>query len=284
MVSLVISLLETDGKIDVQQAIGRYVPHLSDTAWAGIKVIDVLNMASGLDVIESEEKRRDPASMFGRFVRVIFKQPGPAGCVEKHDEVIRSGRKLREPGKTFEYSSLNTQVLVRLAEAVEHRPWADIFRDRVWSKMYSEGELQISLTPDGVALGCGLVSIRLRDLARFGMLYTPSWTQAGRERIVTIEMEKKIQTGVSSERKVPTPKGDRPATNSRQWDWVFPDGDFFKGGMHGQGLYVSPKRDLVIAWFSTTASTALPNYARHIANMYDQESLTQPTASRATPD
>ena len=29
------------------------------------------------------------------------------------------------------------------------------------------------------------------------------------------------------------------------------DGDFFKGGFAGQGLYISPTKDLVIAFFGT---------------------------------
>jgi hypothetical protein len=29
------------------------------------------------------------------------------------------------------------------------------------------------------------------------------------------------------------------------------DGDFFKGGYGGQGLYISPAHDLVIAYFGT---------------------------------
>ncbi len=29
------------------------------------------------------------------------------------------------------------------------------------------------------------------------------------------------------------------------------DGDIFKGGYGGQGFYISPKRDLVVAYFGT---------------------------------
>ncbi|MGH9321784.1 MAG: hypothetical protein ACRD21_27175 [Vicinamibacteria bacterium] len=36
-----------------------------------------------------------------------------------------------------------------------------------------------------------------------------------------------------------------------QWDRVYRDGSFFKGGFGGQGLYVSPERDVVIAYFGT---------------------------------
>jgi hypothetical protein len=48
---------------------------------------------------------------------------------------------------------------------------------------------------------------------------------------------------------------DYVISNNRQWDDVFPDGDMFKLGFMGQGLYVSPDRDLVISYFSTNPDT-----------------------------
>jgi CubicO group peptidase (beta-lactamase class C family) len=56
-----------------------------------------------------------------------------------------------------------------------------------------------------------------------------------------------------------------PSTNHWQWDAVWSDGDFYKGGVFGQGLYVSPAKDLVIVWFSTAVSNDLTQYARQIA-------------------
>lgn len=44
---------------------------------------------------------------------------------------------------------------------------------------------------------------------------------------------------------------EAPRHNSCQWDFVRNDGDFFKAGFGGQGLYVSPSRDLVVACFGT---------------------------------
>lgn len=46
-------------------------------------------------------------------------------------------------------------------------------------------------------------------------------------------------------------RADDVISNNRQWDDVFADGDFSKPGFMGQGPYVSPGRDLVIACFST---------------------------------
>lgn len=57
-----------------------------------------------------------------------------------------------------------------------------------------------------------------------------------------------------------------PTANHWQWDAVWDDGDFYKGGVFGQGLYVSPGRDLVIAWYSTVMLSDLTQYARQIAD------------------
>ena len=45
--------------------------------------------------------------------------------------------------------------------------------------------------------------------------------------------------------------GEPAQHNSYQWDFVMADGDFYKGGYGGQGLYISPSRDLVVAFFAT---------------------------------
>ncbi len=57
-----------------------------------------------------------------------------------------------------------------------------------------------------------------------------------------------------------------PSSNHWQWGGIFDDGDFWKGGAYGQGLYVSPGKDLVIAWFwATLKAEDMTQYARQIA-------------------
>jgi CubicO group peptidase (beta-lactamase class C family) len=163
-----------------------------------------------------------------------------------------------------------------LAEAVEGRRWADIFQDRVWGKMGVEGDMQVALAPDGTPQAHGLLSSRLRDLARYGLLYTPSWAKASRERVVTDAYVREIQRGGRKPIFLKGELGNRlvnnsfpahpPSSNHWQWDAVWEDGDFYKGGVFGQGLYVSADRDLVIAWYSTVMSSDLTQYARQIAD------------------
>lgn len=267
LVSLLIDLLIDDGVLDQNQTYGHYMPDFRGTAWENIRLIDILDMTPGLDTAEDDRTRRDPNSIAIRTYLAEFNEPyGPAGHTESVRDVLKSARKISEPGNSFDYSSPATQALVLLTEEVTGRKWTDLFDERVWSTMGVEGGLQVHLAPDGMAAVHGLVSSRLRDMARFGMLYTPSWNQVTDTRIVTPEIVQRIRDGVREgdffmkgyDGPVFTERlNDSIRGNSRQWDAIFEDGDFFKSGFMGQGLYVSPDRDLVIAYFSTSRDPGL---------------------------
>jgi CubicO group peptidase (beta-lactamase class C family) len=252
------------------------MPQFRETAWAGTKVIDVLDMATGLDIEEASESRTGADSPLMRMTLAGSGAPYN-GKVERVTDVLRSVKRLKPPGESFDYSSVATSMLTTLAESVQKRRWSEIFQSRVWSKLYAEGDLQIGLTPDGVALSHALAIGRLRDMARYGMLYTPSWNKVAYEPLVSAAYLKKIQTGGRTDLYLRGARGrlmtgsfagDAPVSNSYQWDAVFADGDFFKSGLMGQGLYISPARDVVIAWFSTTQRTDLTNYARAIVKSF----------------
>lgn len=270
--SLLIDLLIDEGLIDQEKTFGEYVPDFKGTAWQDIKVVDILDMTPGLDTEEDEKTRKDPNSIAIRTFLAELNEPyGKKGRVETLREVLKSARKIREPGTSFDYGSPVTQALVLLTEAVTQQKWADAFQQRVWSKMSVEGPLQVHLTPDGIAAVHGLVSSRLRDMARFGLLYTPSWNKVSAEKIVSEDILDRIRNGVRDEAfflggydgPVFTERlKDKIVSNSRQWDAVFEDGDIFKGGFMGQGLYVSPSRDLVIAYFSTNVRSDIAVYLR----------------------
>jgi CubicO group peptidase (beta-lactamase class C family) len=273
--SLVIDLLINDGKIDQNQTLGFYVPELRGSAWETIKVIDVLDMTPGLNTEENNETRADPNSIAIRFFKADAGLPYN-GKVENTLEVLRSAKKVTEPGSKFEYGSPTTQILVYLAEAVIGERWAKFVDKRIWSKIGTEGPLQVHTSPDGMALGYGVMSSRLRDMARVGMLYTPSWNKVATEQIVTPDIIERIRNGVRSKAFyrngydgpvfLSRLNDDSMISNSRQWDAVWPDGDFWKSGVQGQALYVSPSRDLVIAFYSVNVpDDSVSRYLRPIA-------------------
>jgi CubicO group peptidase (beta-lactamase class C family) len=126
----------------------------------------------------------------------------------------------------------------------------------------------------GIAASHGGVSSTLRDLARYGLLYTPSRPAVSRTPVISGAALHAIQTdgrpellahsaGAQDWSKL---QGERPRHNANQWDMVMADGDFFKAGFCGQGLWVSPSRNLVVAYFGhAEAADAAVTYARAIA-------------------
>lgn len=269
--SLLVDVLIEEGKINEQKTMGDYVPEFAGTVWAPIKVIDVLDMTTGLDTVDSPQHFGNPDTVIARMLRAELGEPYK-GKVETILDVMKMAKPISESGEYFTYSSTATQALAILAEAVTGQTWADAFDQRIWSKMGVEGPFQVHLSPDGIALAHGLLSMRLRDLARFGMLYTPSWDKIAAEQIVTPEILKRTRVPYRSRefyRAGPSGKafmerlGDYSVrTGGRQWDAVWDDGDFFKAGLNTQGIYVSPARDLVIAYFSVEATQQIQKYLR----------------------
>lgn len=279
MTSLLIDLLVDEGKIDLQRPVEAYLPDFRGTAWEGIRVLDVLDMTPGLDTEENDETRRNPDSLAIRLFLADLGTPNRrTGQVETVRDVLKSAKKVRDPGTSFDYGSPVTQALVLLTEEVAQQRWADMLDDRVWSKLYVDGPIQVHLAPDGTAAPYGLVSSRLRDMARYAMLYTPSWNKVATERIVTPSIVQRVRDGVRSHEffmngydgpVFSERLNETVVSNSRQWDAVFADGDFFKSGFMGQGTYVSPDRDLVIAFFSTNRDAgSIQRYLRPIAKRF----------------
>ena len=271
---LVIELLIEDGLIDDTRPIGTYIPALRDTDWHTVSVRDAMDMTPGMDCEENEATRADPSSTAIRAFLAEFNTPFN-GRHETLLEVLQSSKRVRPAGQKFEYGSPCTQVLVLLAEAVSGQVWSELFRQRVWSHMRVDAPLQMHLSPDGIALAHGVASSPLRDMARFGMLFTPSWSRVADHQIVSDTTLARIQTG-TREKSFFMDGYDGPVFadrlgdttmmgNARQWDCVWPDGDMFKSGFMDQGLYVSPARDLVIAYFSTTPNMQAARFLRPVA-------------------
>lgn len=258
--SLIVDMLISEGKIDEDQPITKYLTDWKGTDWDGVTTRDVLDMVSGMDLDDTAESRFDPNNIATRVYRAELGYPNPnTGEVELLADVLKSTKTKGKPGLAFEYSSGLTQVLVLLAEAVERERWHQMFDRRVWSKVGAEGALQLHLTPDGIAAAHGLISSNLRDMARFGMLYTPSWNKIAVEEVISDEILARTREGVRPHEVFMNGAGPRFANylgsddvlgQSRQWDLVWSDGDMWKGGLMTQGLYVSPSRDLVIVYFS----------------------------------
>ena len=258
--SLVIDHLIAAGLLNDQMTVAELMPDWALTEWADITLRDILDMTPGMNSEENDETRADPNSIATRVFLAEFGFEYNKKT-ETVADILMDAVSVDSPGNKFEYGSPTTEMLVLIAEAVSGRTWPDLFEHYVWSKMGAEAPLNIHLSPFGTAAAHGLLTSPLRGLARFGMLYTPSWDKTATEQVVTDEMIASIRDNVRS-REFYRNGFDGPAfvsrlndddmiSNAHQWDAIWPDGDFWKAGLQSQALYVSPDRDLVIAFYST---------------------------------
>ena len=137
---LLIEQLVDEGKIDLNNTYSKYVPDFIGTAWADIKIIDLFNMASGLNIVEDDDTRGDPASLTTRLYRSEFGSPDPVtNKLESTRTIMKLASKINDPGKRFDYSSMITQSLVILVEEVLNQRFSDAVDERVFSHMSLDG-------------------------------------------------------------------------------------------------------------------------------------------------
>ncbi|MTI12737.1 serine hydrolase domain-containing protein [Sansalvadorimonas verongulae] len=279
--SLLVSQLEEEGKVDVTKPIDNYLKEFKGTDWEGVRIIDILDMSTGLDGSETMPNMMNFEHPVSQWHRLVLQGGQELAPMTSRDAVLAiKNDPNTEAGQFFQYSSPATQVLGFLVEHVLDQRLSDIVSERIWSKMGAEGDATLGLNNAGNGGIFAFMSSRLRDKARYGMLYTPSWKTVANEQIISDSVIEKTQNECRPAMFERTKKAAIEAgqwhfstdtdvlCNSRQWDAVYKDGDMYKAGSHGQGLYVSPSRDLVVAYFSTSYHN-WQDYARAVAKAVD---------------
>ncbi len=272
--SLAVSILEQRGLIDVSKPIDFYLAELKGSTWAGVPVIDVLDMASGVDCSEAHA---DLKSCFWNFYNA-FGWPVTELAKEDPWRTLREMRKLRPSGEVYDYSSVNTEVLNRLVTVVSGDRYADFVEREIWGRVGAQSTAFLTSTPSGNAFSAGGMISTLRDLARYGLLFSPSGRKTDNP-VVSDTLLSKIQKEGRPElteglKYVHEYLGDKSFRhNTYQWDIVTSEGDFYKAGVGGQGLYISPSRDLVIAWFGTHTEKRDHNQMQRVARQLAKSGL-----------
>ena len=246
-----LATLVREGMVAMDAPVERYLPALAGSAWAGTPLQAIADMGSGIDCLDSDGYQ-DPETCIYRLEESLD-ITAPTGRDSNLLAELKAMTRRGPPGARNEYVSANTAVLGLVIEAVSGKPFADVVREQLWDRLGPEADALIAISRDGYPYVAGGFSLRLRDLARFGELFlTPQ-----RFDVLDAALVRSIQqTGIALEaedlaalREVLG--DDLPRHSAWQWDYVWEDGAFFKSGYDGQGLYVDPARELVIAWFGT---------------------------------
>ncbi len=257
LVGAAVAILEDRGQLRVDRPIGDLIAELKGTAWEKVSIRDILEMASGVEGAESgvaaysdpQHKHYQLEASLG-WLPKSADMPEAVQREETYSYLTTLGR-VREAGSRWEYASVNTAVLGWLLERVTGKTLAEVLGDEIWSRMGAEGDALMVVNRNGIAAAHAGMAATLRDVARFGMLFTQDAGVGDGERVISDRVLRRITDPGRPQILEP---GSHPAWLTHvayQWDGVTDKGDFFKGGFGDQLLYVAPRKGVVIAYFGT---------------------------------
>ncbi|KAI9030327.1 beta-lactamase/transpeptidase-like protein [Hyaloraphidium curvatum] len=279
-VGLMVGLLEAEGLVNVHKSIAFYIPRLRGTDWEDSTVLDCLHMASGMGGREHDD--HEDGRLEGNYCATFGIMN--AKHTRSHDtlEFIANLRRQKPAGAAYEYSCVDTQVLDWLVQCVTRKPFNEAFSERVWRRIGAEADAHVLQGPLGECWSPAAVCSTLRDLARYGTLFTrDSWSAVSKERIVPQSFLDKVKTpwrpqildrgwlGYYGSRNMFGEEGRKDISHcSYQIDLVWKDGAFVKTGANDQGLFVHPDLNLVVAYFGAhnLSSTPTQTWGRAIAD------------------
>lgn len=243
-----IRIYEERGLIDVTHPIEDYISDLNGTSFAGISIRNILDMATGLNCSDDYQSKESCYYLYSMAIGDGYRTES---ALDNPYDFVRETiiERETEAGTKFSYSGLNTFVLAWLVEEITNMPFQDAVSKEIWYHIGAEADASFLAPRNGIAVMHGGFMAKMRDLIRFGMLFTPSYGLVSDKKIISDAHIDLILNGgnpkLLQNLNIPGFEESDIKHNIYQWDQVYDNDDFFKGGWAGQGLLINPTRDIV---------------------------------------
>ena len=249
-----LAILEDQGKIDLAKPVENYLPELKGSDWAGTRLRHLVDMRSGMEGAEtSNDAYRNPKHKAFQLEATLGIQPRTAvelpNAARRGDlfGMLRTIKRERPAGEKWAYNSSNTVVIGEIVSRVSGKSLADTISDLIWSKIGAGHDAILMENERGYPMSGAGMAATLRDVARFGLLFTKN-PPAGQGRVISDSIIKRYFAGYGDQTK-PDEHGMLPLTY--EWDMISDKNELVKGGWAGQLLYINRDKDVVVVWFGT---------------------------------
>jgi CubicO group peptidase (beta-lactamase class C family) len=228
------------------------VPELQGTAYGNARIIDVLQMSSGVDFAEVyADKFSDINKLF--YKTFIFGQSINDAVAERAFD--------REPGTKFHYISSDTQVLTWVLSKAVGKSLVEFAQEQLWEPLGMESDAWWNTDFHAAELGYCCLNAVLRDYGRFGQLYLQKGAWKGRQLLPADWVVN--ATRPSKPHLEPGANGTGDPLRGYQYQFWVPlnyDKEYFAAGIWGQYIWVSEKDNVVIVRTSVD-----PIWSQHLA-------------------
>lgn len=223
-----------DGLIrSLDDSVVRYLPTLKGSAYEGVSVRNLLQMASG---VRWNEAYTDPSSDRRKMLDIqMTQQPGSLL------RFMASLPRAANPGARWNYNTGETYVLGALVREVIHRPLSQYLAEKIWIPLGMERDATWwTESPGGVEFGGSGFAATLRDYARFGQLVLTGGMINGKPV---------VPPNWFPDAGLPKHTGSELVPYGYMW-WSEPHGAFRAYGIFGQSIYINPSEQVVIVVWS----------------------------------
>ena len=251
------------GALDPGGLVTDSVPMLRGTSCEGATVRHLLDMTAGTRFSEDYD---DPGSDVRRYEIAAGWQPAADGQTGL-DLAAYIGTLPNQSahGEAFAYRSILTDVLAMVLEGSSAERFADAMSGLLWSRIGAEHDAEITVDRHGSAMSDGGMSVTLRDLARFGLLYLHEGSLGGLEVlpaawVADTRFADEACRGIFLAAQEAAGGAGSPAQQAcaplghyrNQW-WVLDPGAgvMMGSGIYGQYVYVDVARNVVLAKLSS---------------------------------
>ena len=244
-------ILVAEGKIDPQAPVTDYVPELKASAFGDARVHEAMDMTTGLEYTEVYTDKNSGVFGLRRANGMAPIEPGYEGATNIFD-FLCTQKKQGEHGKAFAYKTVNSDVLAWICRRASGMTLSDLLSERIWIPMGAEEDAHYHVDRIGTESGGGGLSTTLRDLARFGETIRNHGRFNGRQ-IVPSHVVEDIARGGDPAKFKPAGYTTLPGASYRNQWWITHNahGAYMARGVHGQGIYIDPKAEMVIARYAS---------------------------------
>jgi CubicO group peptidase (beta-lactamase class C family) len=220
-----------DGYIkSIEDKVSDYIPDLRGSAYDDVTIKQLLTMTSG---VQWNEDYGDPKSDVALF-NAHKAEPG----VDVTVSYMRKLKREAPPGTKWVYKTGETNLIGVLASSATGKNLSDYLSEKIWRPFGMEQDASWLLGSTGHEISGCCIQAATRDFARFGLFMLGGGIADGKPV---------LPDGWIAEATMKQVDTARPGYGyGYQW-WTWDDGTYMARGIFGQGIFIDPKRKLVIA-------------------------------------
>jgi CubicO group peptidase (beta-lactamase class C family) len=220
-----------DGYIkSIDDKVSAYIPDLKGSVYDDVTIRQLLTMTSG---VKWNEDYADPKSDVA-----LFNQHKAEDGMDVTVSYMRKLPREAPAGTKWVYKTGETNLIGVLVSSATKKKLSDYLSEKVWAPFGMEQDASWLLGSTGHEISGCCIQASTRDYARFGAFMLGGAMVDGKAILpddwITPATTKQAGIGVAG-------KG-----YGFQW-WTYDDGSYAAQGIFGQGIFIDPKRRLVIA-------------------------------------